>query len=180
MATTKADDALSAVVWPVRLLRVLAASTIAVALALGSHKVGGGHIASGSFIGVLFALVTAITWFLSSRRLTPTQIVGLLLLTQIAVHLSCVFGAQMVSWGTGMVAGHLLGTALTATILARGEQFLWALAERLGLRVIPLLNHDRLLPSPHGIGELPAYEERRPPAFVFAGGLGLRGPPVGT
>lgn len=173
-----AFDALGASLWPIRLLRVCAASVIALTLALAGHTLGGGETSSLPVILTVLALVTSAAWLLSIRRLTTSQIVGLLLIAQIAVHLGCMVGTTPSTLSGAMIGGHLIATGFTAMILARGERFVWALAERLGLRVLPMLT--AVAPAVHRRSRrIPASDERRPPVFVFAGGTGLRGPPVG-
>lgn len=179
MAPTTAFDALEARLWPIRLLRVSAASIIALTLALAGHTLGGGETSSPVVILIVLGVVSAAAWLLSTRRLTTGQIVGLLLIAQIAVHLGCLVGTTTSSLSAAMVAGHLVATAVTAVVLSRGESFLWIMAERLGLRVIPLLTAVTLPVCNPGRATT-SYDEPRPPTFVFAGGIGLRGPPIGA
>lgn len=178
VAPTTAFDALGAWAWPIRLLRVCAASLVGLALALAGHTLAGGEMSSIPVILADLAVVATAGYLLSGRRLTLGQIVGLLLIAQVVVHVGCLVGASTPSLSAAMIVGHLIATAITAAVLSGGEQFAWALVERLGLRVIPLLSTTSL-PAVRRIGQNPAYEDSHPPAFMFAGGTGLRGPPVG-
>jgi hypothetical protein len=80
-----------------------------------------------------FGGAAAIAWLLSARRVTPGQMVGLLVLCQVGVHLGCSTGDMTMS--VAMIAGHVAATAVSVLALARGEAFVWQLAKRLGLRV---------------------------------------------
>lgn len=123
----------------------------------------------------VFAGTAPIVWFLSSRRITPGQLIGLLVLCQTAVHLGAPH-ADM-SMGPSMIAGHLAATALSALVLARGERFVWHLAQRLGLRLAPLL--DVVLPVP-SVRRLPAVVVPRSLRDIrLSHSRSLRGPPVG-
>ncbi len=149
-------------------------------LALAGHTMGGGHMSPAPVTFTVLGVVMAVVWSLGGRRLTLGQIIGLLLIAQIAVHLGCVVGSTMAPLGAAMILGHIVATGLTAVVLARGEQFLWALAERLGLRVVPLLATPPALMVRGATRRFASHDDPRPPAFVFAGGTGLRGPPVGV
>ena len=123
----------------------------------------------------VFAGATPIVWFLSSRRITPGQMIGLLLLCQVLVHL----GAPQadMSMGPTMLGGHLVATAVSALVLGRGESFVWQLARRLALRVAPLL---RPVPPVPSVRLLPPVSEPRSLRDVrLVHSRSLRGPPVG-
>lgn len=178
-----AFDVFEAGAWPVRLLRTCTASFVGLALALTGHRIGGGELASPAVNLAVLSIVAAAAWLLSNRRLTVGQIIGLLLIAQIMVHLGCLVGTTSTPFGPAMIVGHLIATLVTAVVLSRGEHVVWALAERFGLNVIPLVSalaSALVLPVRRLVGGLPSHDERRPPQFVFAGGNGLRGPPVGT
>lgn len=174
---TTASEALSARSGPIRLLRVSAISAVAVILAAAGHEIGGGAVAPGATLVSVFAVIFAVSWFLTSRRLTLGQIAGLLLIAQLVVHLSCM-GSDMAPMGAAMIGGHLAATALTALIVSRGELFLWSLADRLGLRVVALVIFRVLRPVGRAAHPVISNERRRSLSYVFAGGPGLRGPPI--
>ena len=180
---TNAVEALSARSWPVRILRSFAASLTALIPAVSGHSLGGGEIVSGDVIGAVFAAVFAavfvLTLLVSSRRLTTGQIVGLLLIAQIAVHAGCAVGGSVNTFGPAMVIGHLLATTLATWVLVRAEGFLWTLADRLGLRALSLLFARIGLAGPTTRLRCSRRDIRLPLRLILIGGIGLRGPPVG-
>ena len=176
---TNAVEALSARSWPVRILRSFAASITALIPAVSGHSVGGGEIVSGDVIGAVFAAVFVLTLLVSSRRLNTGQIVGLLLIAQIAVHTGCAVGGSMSTFGPAMVIGHLLATTLATWVLVRAEGFLWTLADRLGLRALSLLFARIGLAGPTPRLRCSRRDIRLPLRLILIGGIGLRGPPAG-
>ncbi len=115
-----------------RLVRSTAAALACVATAATGHASAGGTIGSSAVIAT-FGGAAAVAWLLSARRVTPGQLVGLLILCQVCVHLGCSTGEMRMS--ASMLIAHAAATAVSALLLARGEAFVWQLAERLGLRV---------------------------------------------
>ena len=113
-----------------------------VTAALG-HLAGGGVIPSTTAL-MAFVGAALIAWLLSARRVTGGQLFGLLVLCQVCVH----FSSSMASMDMSalMVATHIIATVVSAGILTRGEAFAWHLAERLGLRALPLLSNAHLVP----------------------------------
>ncbi|KQV76609.1 hypothetical protein ASC61_17265 [Aeromicrobium sp. Root344] len=153
MPGTAFDVALRPAAGPVRLVRSTAAALACVVAAAG------GHLSAGGALGAVAVLVTfvgaaAVAWLLCARRVTPGQTVGLLILCQVCVHLGGSSGEMRMS--ASMIAAHVLATAVSALALARGEAFVWQLAERLGLRV-----------APHGL-RVVAIPSWRPVAPVIA------------
>jgi hypothetical protein len=159
---------------PVRLARSVAAALVCVVAAAAGHLTGGGTLPAAAAIAV-FAGATPVVWFLSSRRITPGQMIGLLLLCQVLVHLGAPH-ADM-SMGPMMIGGHLLATALSAVVLARGERFVWQLAQRLGLRLAPLLDAVPTVPTVRRLPAVVVPRSRRDVRLVHS--RSLRGPPVG-
>jgi len=81
---------------------------------------------------------------------------------------------QPEGWSVTMTAAHVAATAVTALLLARGEQALWQLVSRL----LPSLPSQPVV-VPHGCLRTPALVSvpaSRP--SVASSGMGLRGPPV--
>jgi hypothetical protein len=158
---------------PVRIARCVAAALVCVLAAAVGHVAAGGPLPALGAAAV-FAGATPVAWLLSSRRVTPGQLTGLLILCQVCVHLAAPHGDM--SMGPGMVLGHALATVVSAAVLARGERFVWTLAERLGLGLAPLLR------------TVVAILSVRPPLAVvaprslrdvrLAHSRSLRGPPV--
>lgn len=138
MQQTAPTEAFAPVVWPVRAARSVAAALVCVAVAAAGHALAGGST-SAPVLAAVLAGTTAITWCLAARRVTTGQFIGLLLLAQAVVHVSCAWSSDATSMGSGMLVAHAAATAVSAVVMTRGEAFLWVLAERLGLRALPLL-----------------------------------------
>lgn len=115
-----------------RIVRSTGAALACVAAAATGHAAAGGTIGAAAAV-TTFGGAAAIAWLLSARRVTPGQMIGLLVLCQVGVHLGCSTGDMTMS--VAMIAGHVAATVVSALALARGEAFVWQLAERLGLRV---------------------------------------------
>jgi hypothetical protein len=179
VATKDPISALSARAWPLRFLRVLAASHISLIIAVGGHRLGNGEIASTPVIGVVFATVFALTLLLSARQLTTGQVVGLLVAAQVVVHVGCAFSGPMTAIGPAMIAGHVLATAIATWVLISGERYLWAMADRLGLRVLRLMSSPPEFAGPAPRLRFVRQDTRLPLRLVLVGGKALRGPPVG-
>lgn len=169
------DVALRPAAGPVRLVRSTAAALACVAAAAAGHLTAGGTIGTAAVL-TTFAGASVVAWLLSARRVTPGQLLGLLVLCQVWVHLGCSTGEMRMS--APMVAAHVLATAVSAVALARGEAFVWQLAERLGLRV-----------APHGLraAAIPSWRPAAPVVVArslqdvrLAHSRAERGPPSGS
>ena len=101
---------------------------------------------------------------------------GLLILCQVCVHLGCSMGEMRMS--APMVAAHVAATALSALALARGEAFVWQLAERLGLRVAP--TDLVVVPLPPWRRPTPVVATRSLHDVRLAHSRVERGPPSGS
>lgn len=121
---------------PLRLARSVAAALACVTAAALGHLSAGGTMPAAAAVSA-FGGSAAVAWLLSARRVTSSQLLGLLVLCQVVVHLGA-SGHEM-TMGAGMIAAHLAATAVSVLALSRGEAFVWRLAERLALRVAPLL-----------------------------------------
>lgn len=160
---------------PIRAARSVAVALVCTLTAAIGHASAGGEVPPTALLLVLGG-AAAIAWLLSARRVTPGQLVGLLLLCQIAVHLGCSSGEMTMS--LAMIAGHVAATAVSALALARGEAFVWQLAERLGLRVVP--HTFRAVPVPHWRPLSPVLETRSLHDVRLAYSRAERGPPNGS
>jgi hypothetical protein len=161
---------------PVRLARSVAAALVCVLAAAVGHVAAGGALPALAAAAV-FAGAAPVAWLLSSRRVTPGQLTGLLVLCQVCVHLGAPSGhSGDMSMGPGMVLGHALATLVSAAVLARGERFVWRLAERLGLRAAPLLRTVAAIPSVRP--PLAVVAPRSLRDVRLAHSRSLRGPPV--
>lgn len=125
--------------------------------------------------GLVFCGVAAVAWLLSVRRVTPGQMIGLLVLCQVCVHAGGGMGPMTMS--AGMVAAHLTATAVSAALLAWGEAFVWQLAERLGLRAVPHGVVAAAVPSWRAPIPAVAQESRRDVRLAHS--RAERGPPIG-
>lgn len=141
-----------------RVLRAGVLGATSLGLALGGHLAAGGHAPPPALLAVCAGLLglTAVT--ATARRVRLPLLVGLLGVQQVLLHLafdagagaaacggvdphvghtagsvlSCAPGgtATMAMPGWPMLLAHVLATAATALLLLRGEQALWALADR--------------------------------------------------
>ena len=155
-----------------RLIRSLAIGVFCTATATFAHLSAGGEIAAPAAV-VVFASASAVAWALSSRRVTPGQLVGLLVLCQLFVHLGCSMGTMNMS--TAMLATHAGATAISALVLARGEAFIWQLAQRLGIQLLPQPICVALVPSCSVA--MPAAAPRALRDVRLSYSRSLRGPP---
>lgn len=137
------------------------------------HLCAGGQLSASAVIAV-FAGGAAITWLLSARRVTVGQITGLLVLCQALVHLGGSDTAMTMD--ATMLLAHVAATAISAVTLARGEHFVWQLAERLALRLAPLLRASTLVPAARVL--VPALAPRTHDGVLLAHSRSLRGPPT--
>lgn len=128
--------------WPLRIVRSLAAALVCTVTAALGHLAGGGAIPTELAL-IAFLGSGLVAWSLSARRLTPSQLIGLLVLCQVCVH----FGSSSMNMSALMVAAHLAATIVSAALLTRGEEFVWQLAERLGLRAVPALLRVSAVPA---------------------------------
>ncbi len=159
----------------VRLVRSLVIGVFCTATATFAHVSAGGEIAAVAAV-IVFAGASAVAWALSSRRVTPGQMVGLLVLCQLCVHLGCSMGTMnMSAW---MLATHATATAVSALALAWGEAFVWRLAQQLAIRLRPTVISVALVPSHPAL--MPAAAPRALHDVRLAYSRSLRGPPYGS
>jgi hypothetical protein len=160
--------------WPLRLCRAAFAALVCTVLAAGAHAFAGGEPS------VAILLAFAGTWVvaaaLSARRLETSQLVGLLLIGQVVVHVvsepSGAGGSH-----TSMLVAHIVGTALSAWLLRHGEDALWTLAERIGLRVGVVTSLEAIAPSrPAAVLVSSVRSHRR---MLLTHVIEGRGPPAG-
>lgn len=158
---------------PARAARSVAAALACVTASAVGHLCAGGQLSAAAVLAV-FAGGAAITWLLSARRVTAGQITGLLVLCQAGVHLGGSDAAMTMD--ATMLLAHVAATAVSAVTLARGERFVWHLAERLGLRLAPLLRASALVPSVRV--PVPVLAPRSHDGVLLAHSRSLRGPPA--
>ncbi len=175
MPGTAFNDALRPAGAAVRLVRSTAAALACVATAATGHASAGGTIGHSAVIAT-FGGAAAIAWLLSARRVTPGQLIGLLVLCQVVVHLGCSTGEMQMS--ASMLLAHVAATAASAAMLARGEAFVWQLAERLGLRVAPPTFERAVIPPVRLLS--PVIATRSLHDVRLAHSRVERGPPSGS
>lgn len=182
-----------------RALRAGVLGTAAAALAITGH-VGGGGAAPAVPLAAAAAIVTSAVFhrFLS-RQHGPVGIATLLTAAQLALHGASVLAADpatgphgthalhalphgetVTAWSAAdgrMLAAHVVASALTALVLARGEAVMWGLCALLGrAAVVP----RRVLPTvAWSAPGRPLAAQAVPVCFgdVFARVSGRRGPP---
>ena len=157
----------------VRLVRSFAVGLVCTLTAAIAHVVAGGMI-SAAAVGILFAGTTAIVWFVSIRRLTCGQMVGLLVLSQLFMHLGFSTGTMQMT--VSMLATHVVATTVSALALSLGEKFVWLLAERLGVRLYP--QDTYFIPIPRSTALIPVATKRSRQDVRLAYSRSLRGPPT--
>lgn len=159
---------------PVRALRSLAAALVCVTAAAVGHHEAGGELPLVAVLSVL-AGAGAVAWLLAARRVTVGQMLGLLVLCQVAVHLGA--SGQDMTMSVSMLGAHVVATAVSVLTLARGEGLVFLLAERLGLRLLPVRWTIGALPLTPRL--LPVVVERTLHDVRLAHSRSLRGPPLG-
>ncbi|MEO6606341.1 MAG: hypothetical protein ABIN55_12050 [Aeromicrobium sp.] len=157
----------------IRLVRSSAVALVCTATAAFAHLSAGGSIPA-SAITILLAAATAVAWLVAGRRVTPGQLVGLLVLCQVCVHLGC--SVDSMNMSVAMFATHVAATAISALILARGEAFVWRVAERLTLRRRPTA--VQFMPAASRVRLIPVASTRSCHDVRLAYSRALRGPPV--
>lgn len=140
------------------MVRATAAALVCIVTAAIGHQSAGGTIPTAVVVAA-FAGSVLVAWLLSARRITAGQLAGLLILCQVCVHLAC--STDEMSMSVGMIAAHLAATVVSATLLARGEALVWHLAERLGLRGLPIVLHSASNPFWSPLTPVPATRSLR-------------------
>jgi hypothetical protein len=159
---------------PVRLARSTAAALVCVITAAAAHHDAGGPLPAWA-VASAFAASGAVAWLLSSRRIRPAQLLGLLILCQVGLHF--VTASDQMVMGHNMIAAHAGATIVSLVALSYGEALAWEVLERLGLRLLPLLRRTVVVPSlrpPHAVVAPRSLRDLR-----LTHSRWLRGPPVG-
>ena len=158
----------------VRLVRSATVALICTTTAAGAHVLGGGVVPT-SAVTILFIAAAFITWLVSSRRGAAGQMVGLLVLCQVYAHLGFSMGSMHMS--VSMLAMHAVATAISALGLARGESFVWRVANRLGLRTRRPSVELSAMPSQAVLMAVMAPRSLIDIRLTYS--RSLRGPPIG-
>jgi hypothetical protein len=146
-------------------------------LATAAHLAGGGSLPAPGVLAVAGFVLGLVALLLTRRRVRLPVLVGALVPQQVALHVlfdtaaaavgGCTAGQAahhamsvltcMPAHGMGpmgyawpMFAGHVVATLGTAVLLARGEEWCWALASRTSRAayVAPLVRPTRRRPRP--------------------------------
>jgi hypothetical protein len=158
----------------VRLARSASAALVCTVLAAAAHLAAGGRASSVSLAAV-FLGTWAMCAALARRRLTTSQLVGLLMFGQAVTH---VVGSTAGSHAdAAMVAAHVAGTALSTMLLRRGEDALWTLAERIALRASHITDAVTSMPRRPATVLVESRRAHRPLLLTHV--IEGRGPPVG-
>lgn len=124
-----------------RHLRAMTAALACVTTAFTAHAMAGGR-ADAAAVVTTFVISGAVAWTLAGVRVSRAQLLGLLVLAQAGVHLASmatVSSGPEHAMGASMLLAHVAATAVSLLLLARGEAFAWAIAERLALRPLAVL-----------------------------------------
>jgi hypothetical protein len=157
-----------------RLARSASAALVCTVLAAGAHLTVGGRASSASLVAV-FVGTWVITVALAGRRLTTSQLVGLLMFGQSVTH---VVSTPAGSDGdAAMLAAHVAGTALSALLLRHGEDALWTLAERTALRAVAIISTVSSLQWRPPASLIASPRTHRPHQLIHV--IEGRGPPAG-
>jgi hypothetical protein len=181
--------------------RALALTAVTVVLAASAHAAAGGMLPSLWALSALTVPTACVAVLLTRRRLSTPLVLGVLGVGQFLLHEGFAVlatDAHCSTSGTGhhqsidacstavhhdptsgMLLAHVLATLVTGLLLARGEQVLWALADRLDpvLPVVARLNlpvaprlprHPEPLPTRPRIVDVAVPVRRGPPARVRA------------
>jgi hypothetical protein len=157
-----------------RLARSASAALVCTVLASGAHLTAGGR-ASPVSVSSVFLGTWAISAALAGRRLTTSQLVGLLMFGQAVTH---VVSTPAGSDGdAAMLAAHVAGTALSAVLLRKGEDALWTLADRMALRAAAIISTVSSLQWRPSAALIPSRRTHRLLQLIHV--IEGRGPPTG-
>ena len=158
-----------------RLARGASTALVCTILAGGAHVSAGGRASTTSLV-VVFLGTWAVAFALAGRRLATTQLVGLLLLGQALTHVVSPPAAEAGSDFT-MLLAHVVGTALSAVLLRRGEDALWTLADRIVLRAVYVAS--AATPTPWRASAVLIASNRTHRPLLLTHVIEGRGPPAG-
>lgn len=141
------------------LVRGAVVGSCATGIALGGHVVGDGGPPSAAILTATAAGVAMLSVGMSRWRWTFPRLLALLLVAQLPLHGAFTRAEPMampahighthaamapetaIDWP--MLLGHLLAAAVTAALLQRGEAWLHAVLDTLGLRALRLIDAPR-------------------------------------
>src|SRR5690606_325345 len=92
---------------PWRAARAAAGATVSTVTALVAHDLAGGSVPPAIALALLLGAV-GVAWSVTADRTSVSQILGLLVLCQAVVHLSCAGSSDVVVGGPSMLLGHVI------------------------------------------------------------------------
>jgi len=142
---------------PLPLVRGVVVGSCATGIALGGHLVGDGAPPSAAILTATAVGVALLSVGLSRWRWTFPRLLALLLVAQVPLHAAFARAEPIpvhaghthaamapettVDWP--MLLGHLLAAVVAAALLQRGEAWLHAVLDTLGLRALRLIDAPR-------------------------------------
>ena len=158
-----------------RIVRATVASVVVALCGIAAHLLAGGVLAA--WVAPLLVLgVLPVALLSTGRRLETTQMLGLLLLGQVASH---VLAGHATSDGSAMLVAHVLATAVSLAVLRHGEGAWWRVVDALEVLVRRALPRRRVVvPDPRGT--VAASEPWFPRLTALVTGVGGRAPPLGA
>lgn len=144
-----------------RRVRAALLTVTTLGLAVAAHAAGGGHLPTWWALVALAVPTTCVGVLVTARRLSGPVVLGVLGGGQLLLHLglsalatghcgtlvanhhdvvvgACTAGEPHTT-NAWMLTTHVVATLLTAVLLARGEQALWAVLDRLAPLVVALV-----------------------------------------
>ena len=122
----------------VRAARAVLVSLASVWLAIACHTFAGGMPPPEAVQVGLLVVVGVAAFALGGRRWTLPRLTAALLVVQAATHVLSAAASPMAHMAGGsdlrMIGLHVVGTAVSVVLLRHGEDALWSLVERTGLR----------------------------------------------
>lgn len=141
--------------------------------AVAAHELSGGSTTPAAALALLLGS-SAVAATITGRRVSTSQLLGLLVLTQAVVHLMCAVDDPAVG-GWSMLGGHLVATGLSAALLMRGERWAWQLYDALKARVV---RRPGVTPVPSADSVPIGCHDQRAVGIAAQRFVSVRGPPV--
>lgn len=158
-----------------RALRAALAGGVVTLCAATAHVVARGELTAPVVLGVL-AGSTLVAHLLAGHRLETSQLLGLLLLGQAAMHVTAATAADAPG-DAAMLTAHLAATAASLLVLRHGEDAWWRVAEHLGLRAAAKVVVAPSVPPP--AAPVDSWTHLGPSLLHLAHVMQGRAPPVG-
>ncbi|WP_375003678.1 hypothetical protein [Aeromicrobium sp. CTD01-1L150] len=158
-----------------RILRATAASVVVALCGTAAHLLAGGDVAAWAAL-LLVLGVLPVALLVTARRLETGQMLGLLLLGQLASH---ALAGHTTGDGSAMLLAHVLATVASLGVLRHGEGAWWRVVDALDLLVRRAMPRRRVVvPRPRVV--VAASEPWFPRLTALVTGVGGRAPPAGA